>query len=70
MKLCSSGHGEVCYEDRHCPACALRESMQDDIDGLHDELKESRSELKDVIAELEGEIRDLNAQLVAAERDG
>ena len=21
MKLCSDGHGEVCYEDRDCPAC-------------------------------------------------
>ena len=70
MNLCSSGHGEVCYEDRHCPACDVRERLQNEIDGLHDELKDARNELKDAIAEAQAEINDLNAQLAAAERDG
>jgi len=24
MKLCDDEHDEVCYEDRECPACAMK----------------------------------------------
>jgi hypothetical protein len=68
MNLCSDGHGEVCYEDRHCPACAVREDMQDDIDNLKDELNECRNGHLDEVRELNDVIRDLNARLADAER--
>lgn len=35
MNLCSSGHEEVCYETRKCPACEVV-----------DELEQTKMELK------------------------
>lgn len=42
MKLCDSGHTEVCYEDRDCPACALVE-----------EIKNFKKQIKDLEKQLE-----------------
>ncbi len=38
MTLCDNGHDEVCYEGKVCPACKLR----DKIDQLQIELEESQ----------------------------
>ena len=68
MNLCSNQHGEVCYEDQNCPACVLRDDMQDDIDNATDELNECRNNHLDEVRELNDEIRDLNSRLSAAEQ--
>ena len=38
MTLCDNGHDEVCYEGKYCPACKLK----DEIDQLKIELEESK----------------------------
>lgn len=52
MNLCSNNHDEVCYETRHCPACAL-----------HDE----QSNLEKEIEKRDLEINDLQSRLDAYE---
>ena len=42
MFLCSSGHDEVCYDSRRCPACDLVEEKI----LLEDEVKELRKEIE------------------------
>ena len=32
MELCSSGHDEVCYDGRKCPACELYEETKKEYD--------------------------------------
>jgi hypothetical protein len=34
MNLCSTGHEEVCYDSRECPACEVIVEMQKEIDEL------------------------------------
>lgn len=43
MELCSSGHEEVCYSGRYCPACELIEeigALKLDIADLESQLEE------------------------------
>jgi hypothetical protein len=47
MNLCGSGHGEVCYDGRTCPACDIL-----------DELKDVKSDL----AKAQAEIEELNLE--------
>jgi hypothetical protein len=42
MYLCSNNHDEVCFEGRKCPACNMREDLQDSIG----ELKTENASLK------------------------
>ncbi len=37
MELCNIGHEEVCYEANFCPACLIKEEMQEKIDKLQEE---------------------------------
>ena len=55
MELCSSGHDEVCYESRTCPACEIKDKLNDArmevtalqkaVEGLEDRVDELSSEL-------------------------
>lgn len=38
MKLCSSGHEEVCYESRECPACEVSIDLEKKITELREEI--------------------------------
>lgn len=42
MNLCNDDHAEVCYEGRTCPACAVKDELQEKIDFLEQELKEAQ----------------------------
>ena len=42
MNLCDDGHVEVCFEDRHCPVCAVIEER----DKLETQLDDAREEIK------------------------
>lgn len=46
MKICTEHDGDVCYEERTCPACILQKT----IDDLNDEV----NALKDEVKSLEG----------------
>jgi len=37
MELCSVNHDEVCFETSDCPACLVKEEMQEKIDELREE---------------------------------
>lgn len=45
MQLCSDDHEEVCFEDRVCPACAVRDRMREKIAELQDENDKLTKEL-------------------------
>jgi len=45
MILCSDGHGEVCFEGRRCPACDLRDELDEKISKLTDEINDLEREL-------------------------
>lgn len=45
MDLCSSGHQEVCYEGKRCPACELLDEKS--------KLETAIDEQKEVIRQLE-----------------
>lgn len=38
MRLCSSGHEEVCYDARHCPACEVVDELNGKIAELEEKL--------------------------------
>jgi len=40
MDLCSDDHDEVCYEGRICPACSLRDDLDQEIEQLNDRVSE------------------------------
>ena len=43
MDLCDDGHNQVCYEDRNCPACQMkdeRDDLQTKLDTALDEIAE------------------------------
>jgi predicted nuclease with TOPRIM domain len=53
MELCSSGHDEVCFEGRNCPACALageRDEKQGEIEKLQERIETLETELEKVEA--------------------
>jgi len=64
MELCSSGHDEVCHDERECPCCKeieLRESWEEDYLKLEAEKKEVDNkveELEDKISDLESVDKD------------
>ena len=45
MQLCNDKHDEVCYEGRICPACEVREELQEKIDALKEELEEAQAQI-------------------------
>lgn len=45
MELCSSGHDEICFEGRHCPACSIQSEL-DDANGKIDDLKNRVDDLE------------------------
>jgi tetrahydromethanopterin S-methyltransferase subunit G len=51
MNLCDSGHDEVCYESRHCPACSIASEKDDEIASLNERI----DDLKKHVEELESE---------------
>lgn len=54
MELCSNGHGEICYEERNCPACEVIEEKQKDIDLLEDQIADLKENIiKDLQYKLE-----------------
>ncbi len=61
MNLCVNNHEEVCFEGRHCPACAVADEKDRVISNLEDKI----SGLENQIGELEGTIEDLTAKEVA-----
>jgi hypothetical protein len=40
LALCSSGHEEVCFESRKCPACEVSDELEAKIKELRKELDE------------------------------
>ena len=46
MDLCSSNHKELCYNSGFCPACEIRDELQEEIDTLNASLDELTEELK------------------------
>lgn len=48
MKLCNIGHVEVCYSERYCPACAIREYLQEKNDNLMNECHNLLSECENL----------------------
>ena len=49
MDICN-GHneGEVCYEGRECPACAIEQRMQKEIDTLTEKINNLESHIDDL----------------------
>ena len=47
MNLCSDNHEEVCYEDRFCPACRIRDEKDKEIEKLESAIDDLKSELAD-----------------------
>lgn len=47
MNLCNNGHDEVCYEGRHCPACAVADDLNRDISKLEEKIADLEYELKE-----------------------
>jgi hypothetical protein len=46
MDLCSSGHDEICYDGRGCPACELLrriDSLENEVQGLLQEVDSLKS---------------------------
>jgi cell division protein FtsB len=65
MKLCSSGHDEICFEGRSCPACDLMEQ----VSKLEDDISEARVDIMFLSAktlELESEVEKLKEPFRAA----
>ena len=58
MNLCDNNHDEVCFDGRHCPACAVGEEKDREMSGLLDRI----SALENQIGELEGTIEDMVAK--------
>ena len=52
VELCSSGHDEVCYESRECPACAIADELKDRTKE-RDDLEEERDALQAEVDSLE-----------------
>ena len=47
MDICSSNnHGEIAYEDRHCPACDRIDELKDEIVDLRDAVRSLEAEVK------------------------
>lgn len=44
MKRCSSGHGEVFYEDAFCPACQIIDKLTAEISRLERNIDRLESE--------------------------
>lgn len=84
MQLCSSGHDEVCYEGRDCPACekiselgdlrATLETVKDDLAEANSELASQERETEhqaSCVAQLSAENEDLKKEIerLKGERD-
>lgn len=58
MYLCSDGHEEVCHEDLYCPLCRqieLAESLDEEVNGLVQEIERLGYEILDLKEELDKE---------------
>lgn len=54
MNLCSDNHEEICYEDRKCPLCTIRDSLNEEIRDQEREIEELEREVSRLESELEG----------------
>lgn len=50
MELCSDGHDEVCFEVAMCPACAVQQDKDAEIDKLTARVSDLESEVEDLKA--------------------
>jgi len=48
MNLCSDGHGEVCYDDRTCPACSAIADKDYDISSLEARIVELERQVEEL----------------------
>ena len=62
MKLCSSGHNEVRFEGRKCPAC----EALDDLTGAQKEMADNTKEADTEIGQLEAAIARMEIALAEA----
>lgn len=53
MELCSEGHEEVCYEGRKCPACAIKEDLEEQLQNVQEDLKNAEAEIDTLLEERE-----------------
>ena len=51
MNLCNDGHDEVCFEGRQCPACDMKDLVEEKVDEI--------ARMEKTIGELEEEIQEL-----------
>lgn len=63
MTVCSSGHEEIVYDGRWCPACHLIEKM-DEAERRHEI---AINAIEDQLGDKDAEIRELSASLNEAE---
>jgi len=45
MEICSSGHDEICYDTRHCPACVEIDEKNSEIEDLKSEIENLKNQL-------------------------
>jgi len=58
MNLCSSGHEEICFEERECPFCASIAKKDETIK----DLEEEREALESAIVEANARIAELQEE--------
>jgi uncharacterized protein YceH (UPF0502 family) len=51
MELCSEGHDEICYDEKSCPACDLKND-RDYFEAEVSKLEQKITELEDKIVKL------------------
>ena len=53
MELCNDGHNEVCYSSsEYCPACDLKDELENEIDDLNDEISDLNNEVHNLKEEI------------------
>jgi len=53
MNLCSDKHEEICYEGRLCPACAIIEDLENELEDYKTQLTKADQHAQDLQAELD-----------------
>jgi len=62
MNLCDDGHAEVCHEGRNCPACDLKQQLEEKESNLS-AMDDKCDQLADEVSGLKSEIKSLNERL-------
>lgn len=76
MELCSHNHDEICYSERRCPMCQMRDDYEGQLESLREEKEGAESEINDLknhISSYDQEIAEKNAELqrlYAGQNDG